>query len=177
MQNIKIAAMTMALAIAGCAQKSETTAAAARETQSPELSSWVVSESVDPITDAKTITISQPAEQRGDLQLRIECAGGKSSVSLWGDRLTPTTRGDTESYSVSYRFDAKPGVQFADWRALEHWASPADEAAFLREMLGAKTLYARVESDAMESSEGKFHLAGLRDALAKTRALCPALAG
>ncbi|MEI2428673.1 hypothetical protein RDV84_00265 [Lysobacter yananisis] len=175
MLNLKLAALTMAFAITGCAQKSETTATAAAATSAAELSSWVVSESVDPITDAKTITVAQPAEQHGDFQLRIECTGGKSSVSLWGDRFTPTTRGDSESYSVSYRFDAKPGVQFADWRALDHWASPADEAAFLREMLGSKTLYARVDSDAMETSEGKFHLAGLREALAKTLALCPAL--
>lgn len=171
----KITAMALLLAAVGCAQKNENGPASSAPSGAAALSSWVVSEAVDPITDTKTITVSQPAKQHGDFQIQIECSDGKPSISLWGERFFPTVRGEGETYSVSYRFDSKPGVQFANWRALKHWASPPDEAAFLKEMLGAKTLYARVDSEAMEVSEGQFYLAGLPEALAKSRKLCPSL--
>lgn len=135
---------------------------------------WAVSEPVDRITGKASAIVTQSAKG-GDFKVQLECSGGRPSVSLWGDRFYPHMVGSSEYYLVSYRFDSKPGVQLENWNGLDHWASPPDEMAFLREMLSSKTLFVRVAGTAMETFEGEFDLSGLEPALTASRKLCSGL--
>lgn len=135
---------------------------------------WIVSKAVDAITDKPSV-VTYRNSLEGVSALRVECAAGTYAVNISGEQFYPSTVGDDDRFYVSYRFDSKPGVVAEDWNGLKHWATPLNEAAFLKEMLASKKLVVQVGSGVMDTVEASFDLEGLDSSLSESRKLCPSI--
>lgn len=134
--------------------------------------SWRLTEQVDPVDGTKNIFIFVPSVFTGpgaaESGLFIRCLGNKTELFItWDEYLS-------DDPEVTYRIDDSEAVAQTWSVSSDNDATffPGSPIRFVKEMIGAKTLTAKVTPYRESAIFAQFDLAGLESAVAPIREEC-----
>lgn len=134
---------------------------------------WVLDDSVDPMNDKRILALLLPADSGtqllgGPIGLGIRCIDRRMDVIIIWGHLLPS------SPSVSWRIGVA-AAQAREWFASEDHDStfyPTDATGFVRQLMHADRLVARVTTMSGTKVTAEFDLRGLTEAVVPLREAC-----